>query len=971
MTKLLPKLILLFFLAILGIPLLSQVQIIGSSADAYIRGGTYSDISFGNETDLFVKQGNVPDFFRKIYLKFNLSAVDFNVLDSAILRLYANYLSDTMKVNVLECTDNWDESSITWNSAPDPGRTFAEFEVNESGRYYEMDVTSYVLNEMMNDTIITFVLYDMTAFNQQVKFNSKEAAGDRPELKVIPGSGSYPASPDNLVVSTIDTGSVLLNWTDRSHNEMVFVIERKSEGVEFDSIAAAGYNITSYLDSNLQAGKSYTYRIYATGTYGNSEFSNESEGHTESIPSGPPFPPTGLSGVAVSTVQINLQWTDNSQDEKCFILERKQESGTFAIIDTLGENVITYIDFGLMPATSYTYRVYSSNLSFDSNPSNEFIITTSEKGLTYYIDDIHGDDSYEGTSPGQAWKTLDRVNAKIFSPGDSILFAADGVWTGQLWPKGSGTSESPIVIDRFGNGNKPLIDGGGIQDKGVVYLYNQSGWEINNLEIINDTVSEGMRRGVEISGEEIGVITHIHLKNLHVHHIKGTIGDDTEIAKKTGGIFFMIWKNSAIPTRFDDILVEGCLIHDCANQGFVTYNSIIGYPGSDTWMPRRNTNMIIRNNTIHHITKNAMILRMLDGGLVEFNLCYSTATATTGNTIFTRSSRNVVCQYNEGYDNQSPGYDGSLYDADLESPGCIFQYSYSHDNAHGLYWQCTVQQDTGIIVRYNISQNDKGRIFYINYPSNGTHIYNNTVFTGEHRSPVILMESGSQSGTRSYTFRNNLIYNLSSSATYQWAASRYIKSRIIEHNLFYGYHPVGEPADPYKIVADPKLVDPGSATYGIESTEGYKLTSISPCIDNGIGIQDNGKFDLWENPLYNRTPDIGAHEYEGIPTVSTDHGYSIDLNESFSIDPNPLKVNCEISFYLQEEMYVTIGIYDTSGRRVNTLVNSILSQGDHAVIWNGTDSQDQLLGNGIYICNLELLRFQKRTTATRSIIIMR
>jgi hypothetical protein len=46
-----------------------------------------------------------------------------------------------------------------------------------------------------------------------------------------------------------------------------------------------------------------------------------------------------------------------------------------------------------------------------------------------------------------------------------------------------------------------------------------------------------------------------------------------------------------------------------------------------------------------------------------------------------------VFQYNEGYLNRTTDFDGSLYDADPQSPGCIFQYSYRHDNNHGLYWQ--------------------------------------------------------------------------------------------------------------------------------------------------------------------------------------------------------------------------------------------------------------------------------------------
>lgn len=42
-------------------------------------------------------------------------------------------------------------------------------------------------------------------------------------------------------------------------------------------------------------------------------------------------------------------------------------------------------------------------------------------GTTYYIDPSGSDDSV-GTSAGSAWKTLAKINASVFSPGDRILF---------------------------------------------------------------------------------------------------------------------------------------------------------------------------------------------------------------------------------------------------------------------------------------------------------------------------------------------------------------------------------------------------------------------------------------------------------------------------------------------------------------------------------------------------------------------
>jgi hypothetical protein len=488
--------------------------------------------------------------------------------------------------------------------------------------------------------------------------------------------------------------------------------------------------------------------------------------------------------------------------------------------------------------------------------------------VNYYIDSENGSNSNNGRSINKAWKTLSKVNSTTFHPGDSILFKAGGVWIGRLYPKGSGAEGKPIVIDKYGTGGRPLIDGNGMTGTGVVYLYNQAYWEINNLEVMNNGEKEDDRRGVRIEiNEGIGVVNHIYLRNLHVHHIKGQVGQQRS-HKRTSGIGFAVVTAKNGEARFNDILVENCLIHDCENQGIITecVSGDIIYPQTPHWNRMKITNARIRNNTLFNISKNAMILRLFEGGVVENNVCYNTANGITGNTMFTCACDGTVFQFNEGFLNNSPAADGSMYDADMRSPNTIWQYSYSHDNAHGLFWSCTVQEDANLVCRYNISQNDKGIIFCVNYPVTSMAIYNNTVYIPSHLSPIIISERGrgnksGQPNTRTYDFKNNLIYNLSPTATYLWAKTKF--TRTIEANCFYGVHPANEPNDPKKVTADPKLVNPGSGGNGVVTLDGYQLQAGSPCIDAGVVIENNGGRDYWGNLLYNGKPDIGAHEYQG------------------------------------------------------------------------------------------------------------
>lgn len=389
-----------------------------------------------------------------------------------------------------------------------------------------------------------------------------------------------------------------------------------------------------------------------------------------------------------------------------------------------------------------------------------FTVASCKQQRKFYIDSFNGNDGLSGKSPEKAWQTLERVNKEIFHPGDSILFLCNGYWKGQLKPMGSGRPGLPIVIGSYGTGHLPVIDGAGITGVGVVNLHNQSFWEITWLEIINPAASEGDRRGVAITASDYGTANHFHLKNLIIHDISGIPGNGDE-AKRTAGIYLATISDSVVPTRFHDILIEYCEIYNVDNQGIVTNNEIAvnDYPGSREWHQRKVTGLVIRNNLIHHISKNAMIIRLAEYGTIEHNLCYETALKTTGNTMFSRSASGTVFQYNEAFLNRSPDYDGSMYDPDLNSPGTIWRHSFSHHNSHGLVWFCTTKNDRDIEVYNNISLNDKGSLVYFNYEFSGAEVRHNIFYIKEGLSPVLIRERPGV--PHRYRFDHNTVINQS------------------------------------------------------------------------------------------------------------------------------------------------------------------------------------------------------------------
>ncbi len=90
----------------------------------------------------------------------------------------------------------------------------------------------------------------------------------------------------------------------------------------------------------------------------------------------PPAAPSGLAAAAISSVQVNLTWADNSNNETGFRLERKiGAAGAWAAIANLGTNVTSFSNRGLLAGTTYSYRIRALNAAGFSAYSNEVSVT--------------------------------------------------------------------------------------------------------------------------------------------------------------------------------------------------------------------------------------------------------------------------------------------------------------------------------------------------------------------------------------------------------------------------------------------------------------------------------------------------------------------------------------------------------------------------------------------------------------------
>lgn len=501
-------------------------------------------------------------------------------------------------------------------------------------------------------------------------------------------------------------------------------------------------------------------------------------------------------------------------------------------------------------------------------------------GTTYYVDSSAGDDKNNGTSEDKAWKSLNKVNQTTYKPGDEILFKADGVWTGTLYPKGSGTEGAPIKIDMYGEGKRPLIQGNGADT--AVYFYSQEYWEVRNLEITNYSETRDIdRRGIHVSGSSGGyddsayVYTHFVFEGLEIHDVSGRFGDSYV---RNGGI--IVW-GEEWDFIVKDVTIKNNVIYSVDAVGIYLNGAY-----SD-----KSSGFLVEGNVIYDAGGDGALVLDSTGAIMQYNLVYETHKRSTGPhvPIWTFASKGTLIQYNEVF-NTYPGGDAMAYDADYRSEGTIIQYNYSHNNAGGMALACNDGGNASYknlypIIRYNISYNDRGAVFNISGPVTGASFYNNTVYISEGLDTLIYLATQWNGWGDGTSFYNNILVNhgtgkgfTSSMVGAQYADTNslgYIlgasKNNVFDNNLYWGTHSdVVLAMDNNKIVEDPLLAAPETA--GIVGKVGadvkdrdviydaFKLQIGSPAIGAGKLIDNNGGYDFWGTPLSDSKPNIGAYE---------------------------------------------------------------------------------------------------------------
>lgn len=374
---------------------------------------------------------------------------------------------------------------------------------------------------------------------------------------------------------------------------------------------------------------------------------------------------------------------------------------------------------------------------------------------TYYLDSVQGNDANPGTSISNPWRSLAKVNETNYRPGDEVLLKTGSEWQGQLAPTSSGGDGKPIIIDSYGKGPKPRIDGmGSVED--VVRLYNLDEIEVHNLEITNKGTTSAVRRGVYIFLDNYGTAKHIVVSGMYIHDVNGT-----NTRKDNGGIIFRT-NGDKKPSRFDGLVIEKNIVWkvDRSAISAESYHAM-----REHWFP--SLHVVIRDNYVDDIGGDGIVPWATDGAIVEHNIALNCnmRADTYDAGIWPWSTDNTTMQLNEAAFTRTTK-DGEGFDSDYNSRNTLFQYNYSHDNQGGFMLICSPGErnpagnigNQGTIIRHNISRNDRSLIFSLSGDVQLTTVAHNAIYVGTGIDVQMLMVGDWHGWPKQAIFENNTFY---------------------------------------------------------------------------------------------------------------------------------------------------------------------------------------------------------------------
>jgi Carbohydrate esterase, sialic acid-specific acetylesterase/Secretion system C-terminal sorting domain len=253
----------------------------------------------------------------------------------------------------------FDALKLTWNAVPESVAYIIEAK-NLNNNTFELlakvdnNTFEYQVKSLKDNTLYTYRIKSVGIFSESVYTNA--------EIKTI----ALLANPE-LNVMPLYYNSLKVSWKTIL-NAKSYILEKKEVGQDYKKINTFDSNTLTFIDKDLQANSTYSYRLKA--------FGDKTESVAISIDGQTPVLLATPELVTVSTEynQIKISWKP-VQNATQYVLENKlPETDVYKELIKIDGSKTEYIDSGLKEKTTYFYRLKA----FGDKTESQYVISNAQ-----------------------------------------------------------------------------------------------------------------------------------------------------------------------------------------------------------------------------------------------------------------------------------------------------------------------------------------------------------------------------------------------------------------------------------------------------------------------------------------------------------------------------------------------------------------------------------------------------------------